>query len=327
MDYSLVNKYLEGKAPESEAQELFEWIDLAEENKEEFIKYRKIWALTSGSQEDTKKVWNDFLVRKIRRRRQIYVVAGYLRYAAITFFLIGLGACLQYLLSGRGMSDFSYRADTRIEVPAGQMSRVILPDGSTVHLNSGTTLRYSANFNGGKRTVFLEGEAFFSVAKDKSHPFLVKTGFFDFKVYGTSFNIQTYPGDQEVNATLIEGSLGILDKDGKEYSRLRPSENMCFHPDTKEMTIEKVNTNLYASWKQGLITFNNEKLEKIALMLERWYNVEIIFKNKKLANKTYMGTIMKNKPIDQILNVFRLTSLLNYRIVPRANKPTLIYLE
>ncbi len=327
MDYSLINNYLNGSASESEALELFEWIGLSEENREEFIKYRKIWALTSRSQEDTNEVWNDFLTKKIRKRRRIYIVPRYLRYAAIIFFLMGLGACLQYLIFGRGMSDFSYQADTRIEVPAGQMSKVILPDGSTVHLNSGTTLRYSANFNGGKRIVFLEGEAFFSVAKDKSHPFLVRTDFFDYKVYGTSFNIQTYLGDHEVNATLIEGSLGILDKSGKEYSRLKPSENMCFNLDTKEIKIEKVNTDLYASWKQGLITFNNEKLEKIALMLERWYNVEIIFKNKKLANKTYMGTIMKNKPIDQILDVFRLTSLLNYQIVPRANKPTLIYLE
>jgi ferric-dicitrate binding protein FerR (iron transport regulator) len=76
-----------------------------------------------------------------------------------------------------------------------------------------------------------------------------------------------------------------------------------------------------------MVTFRNEKLRDIARKIERWYNVQIVIANPKLADELYMGTIMKNKPIDQLLEVFKLTSSLNYRIVPRADKSTLIYWE
>jgi len=214
-----------------------------------------------------------------------------------------------------------------LDVPAGQMSNVVLPDGTTVQLNSGTTLNYSANFNSGKRVVTLEGEAFFDVAKDPSHPFLVKTKTLDFEVYGTSFNIQAYPDEHVLNATLVDGSLGVFSKNGDDVSTLEPRENLMYNNQTKAMEIKRVNTNMYTSWKQGLITFWNESLSAIALKLERWYNVEIIIQNKDLANELYIGTIMKNKPIDQILEVFRVTSSLKYRVVQRPDKPMLIYWE
>ena len=76
-----------------------------------------------------------------------------------------------------------------------------------------------------------------------------------------------------------------------------------------------------------MVTFRNEKLKDIARKIERWYNVQIVISNPKLGDELYMGTIMKNKPIDQLLEVFKLTSSLNYRIVPRADKSTLIYWE
>jgi ferric-dicitrate binding protein FerR (iron transport regulator) len=207
------------------------------------------------------------------------------------------------------------------------MSSVILPDGTTVQLNSGSKLVYASGFNSGERTVNLEGEAFFNVAKDKEHSFTIKTKSLDFKVYGTSFNIQAYPEDSEINTTLVEGSLGVVAKTGSEMARLVPGENANFKEDNKELVVTNVDLELYTSWKDGMVTFRNEKLKDIARKIERWYNVQIVINNPKLADELYMGTIMKNKPIDQLLEVFKLTSSLNYRIVPRADKSTLIYWE
>jgi len=232
---------------------------------------------------------------------------------------------MQYILPQKSHEQFSYLAETRIEVPLGQMSNVLLPDGTTVNLNSGTTLVYSGKFNSGERVVSLEGEAFFDVTKDQAHPFLIKTNLLDFKVYGTSFNIQAYPEDKVINTTLVEGSLGIIGKNGSEITRLVPGENATYSEDNRKLLVGNVNQEIYTSWKDGLVTFRNEKLKDIARKIERWYNVEIVIKNASLGEELYMGTILKNKPVDQILEVFSLTSSLKYQIVPRANERNLIY--
>lgn len=326
MDYSIINKYLAGEASEAEVKELFSWIESSPENREEFIQYKKIWVLTSGAETHQEINWNPDLVNS-GKERPIRRLATYTKYAAAVIIIFGLGMVLQYIAGQKNSPAYTYLADTQIEVPKGQMSSVVLPDGTTVHLNSGSKLVYASGFNSGERTVNLEGEAFFNVAKDKKHSFIIKTKSLDFKVYGTSFNVQAYPDDSEVNTTLVEGSLGVIGKTGSEIVKLVPGENANFKEESKKLVVTNVDLELYTSWKDGMVTFRNEKLKDIARKIERWYNVQIVINNPKLSDELYMGTIMKNKPIDQLLEVFKLTSSLNYRIVPRADKSTLIYWE
>ena len=326
MDYSIINKYLDGEASEAEVQEVFQWIDSDLENRKEFIQYKKIWALTSKTAGNKDETWNTISSKLARPKKQLNTI-NYWMVAAGFLLVFGLGMMMQYLLPQKSQEQFPYLAETRIEVPLGQMSNVVLPDGTTVHLNSGTKLGYSGKFNSGERVVSLEGEAFFDVTKDQAHPFVIKTNLLDFKVYGTSFNIQAYTEDKVINTTLVEGSVGIIDKSGTEITRLVPGENATYRQDDRKLLVSKVNLDMYTSWKDGLVTFRNEKLKDIAQKIERWYNVEIRIKNAGLGEEIYLGTILKNKPIDQILEVFSLTSSLKYRIVPRANQPTLIYWE
>jgi len=327
MQFSTINKYMKGEASEPEVQEIFDWIESSPGNKREFLQYKNTWALTTLADGHQGNHEGKAFVRSIGKARRIRQELKIAAYAAAGLLLVGIGFLSRHLSEKWEEPQFVYQTGTRIDVPAGQMSNVVLPDGTTVQLNSGTTLNYSANFNSGKRVVTLEGEAFFDVAKDPSHPFLVKTKTLDFEVYGTSFNIQAYPDEHVLNATLVDGSLGVFSKNGDDVSTLEPRENLMYNNQTKAMEIKRVNTNMYTSWKQGLITFWNESLSAIALKLERWYNVEIIIQNKDLANELYIGTIMKNKPIDQILEVFRVTSSLKYRVVQRPDKPMLIYWE
>jgi len=326
MDYSIINKYLAGEASEAEIKELFSWIESSPENREEFIQYKKIWVLTSKAETRLDISWNPELVNS-GKSGQLRQLVTYTKYAAAVVIFLGLGMLLQYFAGTKNSIVYTYLADTQIEVPKGQMSSVILPDGTKVQLNSGSKLVYASGFNSGERTVNLEGEAFFNVAKDKKHSFIIKTKSLDFKVYGTSFNVQAYPEDSEINTTLVEGSLGVVGKTGNEMARLVPGENANFKEESKELVVTNVDLELYTSWKDGMVTFRNEKLKDIARKIERWYNVQIVINNPQLADELYMGTIMKNKPIDQLLEVFKLTSSLNYRIVPRADKSTLIYWE
>lgn len=327
MDYSIINKYLSGVASEAEVQEVFRWIDSAPENRNEFIQYKKIWSLTAKTKENTHQAWVNLSPKLVKPKAKQYRIPSIAKVAASLILAFGLGILAQYLVSVNPTKENVYLADTQIEVPLGQMSNITLPDGSSVRLNSGTKLIYSGNFHSGDRIVSLSGEAFFDVAKDNSHPFIVKTTSLDFKVYGTSFNIQAYPEDKKINTTLVEGSLGLIGKNGKELLRLTPGENATYTEAPNSLQVSKVNLDLYTSWKDGLVTFRNEKLKDVAKKIERWYNVEIVIKNERIGEEVYLGTILKNKPIDQILEVFALTSSLKYRIVPRANQPTLIYWE
>ncbi|MBW8331817.1 MAG: DUF4974 domain-containing protein [Prolixibacteraceae bacterium] len=324
MDHSIINKYLAGEASETEVQEVFRWIDSDPENRNEFIQYKKIWALTSKSTENQDKTWNAISTKLGSQKKQLSITR-YWMVAAGFVLVFGLGMLMQYILPQKSQEQFSYLAETRIEVPLGQMSNVVLPDGTTVQLNSGTKLIYSGKFNSGERIVSLEGEAFFDVTNDPAHPFVIKTKALDFKVYGTSFNIQAYPDDKLISTTLVEGSLGIIGKNGSELVKLVPGENATYRQDDRELLVGKVNLEIYTSWKDGLVTFRNEKLKDIARKIERWYNVEIVINNASLGEEIYLGTIMKNKPVDQILEVFSLTSSLKYRIVTRANERNLIY--
>ncbi len=326
MDQSFLDKYLAGEASEAEVKKLFQWIESTPENRETFIHYKKVWALTSKSHDNVNNAWSYFPKTRLNTKRNQRKIVSLLKYAAAAIIIFSLGFLAQYLLVEKAPQKQIYLSKTQFEVPLGQMSKVILPDGTIVHLNSGSSLQYSGNFNEGKRVVDLKGEAFFEVAKDAQHPFSVSTpGEISLKVYGTSFNVQAYPNEKEINTTLVEGSLGVIDQSGNELIRLVPGENAEFINADRQINVSEVRTDLYTSWKDGLVTFRNESLEDIARKIERWYNVEIVFENPKLAKEMYDGTIMKSKPIDQILEVFRLTRSLEYCIESRADAPTLIY--
>lgn len=327
MDYQLVNKYLRNETSEAEVAEIFQWIDAAPENRKEFIDYKKIHALTAQGTENEDHAWKLLFEPRLRKQKLFNTYWQVAKYAAMFLLVFGTGIGVQYVGWGVGKGKLVYQKNTSIVSPLGQMTNIELPDGTKVMLNSGTSITYNGNFSKGERLVTLSGEAYFDVTKDQQHPFVVQTSSLNFRVHGTSFNIEAYPEEKIVNTTLVEGSLGVIDKSDKELLLLVPGENAHFDVNTSEMTRSKVNTEIYTSWKDGLITFRNEKLKDIARKIERWYNVEVIIKNPKLGEEAYMGTIMKNKPIDQILEVLQLTSSLKFKIITRPDKPTLIYWE
>jgi ferric-dicitrate binding protein FerR (iron transport regulator) len=323
MDFQLINKYLQGETSEVEVAEIFQWIDADPENRKEFTEYKKVWALTARGDENETHLWR--LMAPQFRQKQTNLYLQLVKYAAVFFLLIGTGIAIQYAGFGFGKDQLVYQKSTTIAAPLGQMTNVELPDGTMVMLNSGSSLTYNVNYALGKRQVTLNGEAYFDVAHDQKHPFFIQTSHLDFKVYGTSFNIEAYQGEKSISTTLVDGSLGVMDKSEKEILLLSPGENAYFDTNTSKITVNKVNTDLYTSWKVGLITFRNEKLKDIARKIERWYNVKIVINNERVGEQAYFGTIMKNKPVDQILEVLKLTSSLKYKIITRPDKPTLIY--
>ncbi len=324
MKIQQIENYLCGEATESEITALFQWIDASPENKKEFIQYKKLWALTSRAGEE-EEVWDRLFAPRFRKQKLVHNYWRFAKYAAMLLFAIGAGFAFQYTGWGLKHEKLIYAQNCSIAAPLGQMTNIVLPDGSKVMLNSGSSITYNSNFSQGERLVTLTGEAFFDVAKDQDHPFRIETSLLNFEVFGTSFNIEAYPDDPTINTTLVEGSLAISDKTQKELHRLKPGENAHYDAYQTKLVVTNVSTGIYTSWKDGLITFRNEKLKEIAKKIERWYNVKIIINNPKIGEQAYFGTILKNKPIDQILEVLKLSSSLKYKIEYRPDKPTIIY--
>ena len=201
--------------------------------------------------------------------------------------------------------------------PKGSISEVILPDGSHVFLNSGTTLKYSVGDSIGNREIFLNGEAWFQVAKMKSRPFLVHTNSYDVLVTGTTFNVKAYSEEKEVVTTLVEGSVEV-DRPGEKTSEsktiLKQGQQLVYNKASDKLSVGEVNTRMYTSWKDNKLVFVNMKLKDLETLLERRYGVDIVIVDQDIMNYHYDGTF-KNETILEVLEILKHTLPVEYKIV------------
>lgn len=204
-----------------------------------------------------------------------------------------------------------------LQVPNGKTFQIILSDGTKVHLNSGTTLRYPAKFLKGKeRKVFLIGEAFFDVSKDKNHPFIVKSNALNVRVLGTQFNVSSYPEDIKVNTVLLEGSVALYDTDvykKDQATLLTPGKKGAYSKNNKSISVKKVNPLLFVGWRKGGIGFNHLDFKKIIKKLERHYSLKIHNTNKKLEKQVFTATF-NGETIKDVLESFKANFPFEYKI-------------
>ncbi len=177
---------------------------------------------------------------------------------------------------------------------------VVLSDGTRVKINAATSLRYPVAFDREKREVYLSGEAYFEVEKDADRPFYVVTDAMRIRVYGTSFNVNTY--GEKVQTVLVRGKIGIQGKNSSGEYEVQPSELAEFDRDGKFVGIRKVDTEMYTGWKDGVLIFENESLEHIMDVLALWYDVDVVFKDPELKQYNFGGYLKKYEDVDVILN-------------------------
>jgi len=196
----------------------------------------------------------------------------------------------------------------KLYIPFGKKFQIELSDGSVVYLNSGSTLKYPVKFLTGKsREVFLEGEAYFKVSKDKNDSFIVYANELNTKVYGTEFNISAYESDNNTHVVLVEGSVAVWNStpigDKAVEKMLKPLEKAELNKNLQEITIKPVNVEKYIAWKEGVLMFENEKFETIILKLERHFNVSITNNFVDLNENRYTG-VFDVETLDEILIAF-----------------------
>lgn len=201
---------------------------------------------------------------------------------------------------------------TTVQVEIGQKAKIILPDGTSAWLNSASLLTYDDSYNKKERVVYLEGEAYFDVHKDKDRAFVVKANDVSIEALGTCFNVKAYPDDNYVAATLIEGSIRVNSPFQSEI--LTPSEKLVFTKNEKlfyRSILSDAEKNY--SWINNKLAFEQERLEDITRTLERMYNVRVIFASEELKNIRFSGTI-KNNNLESVLQLITFVSPVRYAL-------------
>lgn len=192
-----------------------------------------------------------------------------------------------------------------IRVPHGKRFSLELADGSVVHLNANSSLRYPISFiEGQQRKVYLTGEAYFDVAPDKEHPFVVHTDGLEISVLGTQFNVQSYDGALEENVVLVEGKVSVGNKRGQKIE-MEPNQKVT--SKDREMTLASVQATALTSWKDGYLTVEGAELDQVITQLESYYNISIRTQNPNREATIGSGKIYLS---DQIENVMTTLSLL-----------------
>lgn len=182
-------------------------------------------------------------------------------------------------------------------------------DGTRVHLNYNTTIKYPPHFNSISRTVYLEGEAYFQVAKDNKRPFKVITANGIVQQYGTSFNINTHMvGTTKV--VLVEGSISVLPNHGGEY-KVRPGELAILQAANQKVQISEVNIEPYVAWNNGRFVFDNCSLESLMNVISRWYNKDITFESEDIKKIRFTGDLDRYGSIAPILKAIQRVTHLN----------------
>lgn len=190
-----------------------------------------------------------------------------------------------------------------LSVPHKLNLRLVLSDGTEVWMNSASHLRFPFNFNGKAREVYLEGEAYFKVAKDADRPFIVHANGTEIEVLGTSFNVSSY-GDSVVTS-LVEGS--VMNRSTSDSLILRPGFQSVFSPHAG-LKEERFESNRVLSWMQGVHYFENIPLDGISDVVWRWFEVKLIVEDPRLHKLTFTGAIEKNKSLDVFIRHLELTS-------------------
>lgn len=260
--------------------------------------------------------------------------------AAAASVLVLLGAW--WLFSGSNQQPETIAAIPKQEVVTrhGTRTRIFLPDGSAVWLNAGSRILFDSIGFLSNRQVTLEGEGYFDVVKNAKSPFVVHTDLIDIRVLGTAFNVKSYSGENQIEATLIHGSIQVSETGNpdKKLVIMKPNEKLVIYRNAeqgstaasslqldavkldkpvfelKTLTLQKeVNSHLETAWVYNRLEFEGEKFGDLARKMERWYNVKIVFEDEQIKNESFRGSF-QNESVEQALQFLKKATPFSYTI-------------
>ena len=205
-----------------------------------------------------------------------------------------------------------------LQIPRGGEYFLTLADGTEVWLNAETEIRYPVQFTGDKRVVYLDGEAYFTVAPDKNKPFTVVSTHASVSVLGTQFNFRAYPEERDVQTTLVSGSVIMQSEKYKQQIKLVPGEQGVLEKNSAKLMKQEVNTYLYTAWKDGRFAFRDARLEDLFNILARWYDLSVFYQSPEAKDIRFTGDLNKTDDFKSILKIIEQ----NERVIFTVNQRT-----
>jgi transmembrane sensor len=333
MTKELLEKYLNNCCTTQEVEEVIQWMkqqsfftESRELGRKDWQQFKEKGSLVSDEKLDTllDKIHHKLNIEEILtiqpKNNKLYQWVS----KAAAVLLIPVLAFLFYTISENGKltNQVATISVDSLEViaPVGSRTVVELSDGSVVHLNYDSRMKYPQNFSGENRGVVLTGEGYFEVAHNPDKPFVVSTGLIKVKAVGTTFNVNAYPENNHVATTLVEGKV-LLEKQltnekSLELGAMKPGQHVVYNTRTNKVTSGAGDLDKYIAWKDGKLVFENESIEQVAQMLSRMFNVDIQVDNEV---KKYKYTVtFVDEPLFQILELLTVATPVTYRALPRT---------
>ncbi|WP_293713632.1 FecR family protein [uncultured Parabacteroides sp.] len=299
----LMSNYISGSITDKEKVSLFilvEESDLYRERYNEMVKLHALLHVPAfESQRET---------RYARLKERLHIMSGTTLRRRWFIYARNVAAVLLLMVSVSIGSIFTYnKLDESAEqlynettVPLGSQTKILLPDGSTAVLNSGSVLKYPLSYGKKERNVYLVGEGYFEVAKDAKKVFKVYAGGMQVKVTGTVFNIRSYPEDQATEVSLINGGVDVFANN--KQVRLKPDEKAIYDRNTGDLYRETTDSYKSSLWTTGKLSFVNASFLDILKDIERKYNIKIHIESNKVANEYFTGSINLTMSLQEVFN-------------------------
>ena len=248
-------------------------------------------------------------ISKMKTRR---LFLQYMKYAAAVVLGIGVSLSTLYLTNQENLSTVG---NYKLVTSKGEKSYLQLPDGTRVWLNSCTTLEYAENYGHSNRSIYLDGEAYFEVAKNKDLPFVVKANGIDVKAIGTAFNVSAYMEDSQLTTTLFNGKVAVQPTLTKQEVLLEPNQVAVYDKSRNKIEVVPYDKKLFAQWRGGFLSFKMMYLQDITKLLERNYNVVFRYENQGIKKLRFSGSFRNNEDLSEILNVIKTNTGIRYQIL------------
>lgn len=306
----LIIKYLQGQLDEQGINDFYSWVNENAENKKVFFETKAIYDACHSNKmhDDIDKSWNRLLKKKNNRQKKIkWLQFG--NYAAVSFITV----CLTSLFLTLNKEED--KIATRYIGGDGLNADIVeLPDGTQVCLGSKTVFYYENDYGKRQRTVYLEGEAYFVVAKQKDKPFIVKTKEQNIEALGTKFNVTAYASDSLLTTTLLEGVVRLTTDNISHQTVLRPNQQFIYNRNTHLTDIKKVDAKQFTAWTTGYYYFPEQSLEAMLYRLSHVYGVQFTVESEALNKRTFTGTFYRGQSIKDIMEIINLSIPIKYKI-------------
>lgn len=333
MNWTILHKYLSEECTQAEKEKVEHWIRSDQRNREFYDSLEKIWSVEPDHniKVDAKDAWESFnekisegergeygsqkaltslhSMQSETRRRKGYSRPVAVSIAAAIIFLVGVLLYL-FLPNSRTTDQELAKKESQIQeisTELGQRTSFRLADGTHVYLNADSRVQIPSTFGDSIRSVQLQGEAYFDVARDPSVPFVVYSGHSSTRVLGTRFGVKAYPQDERVQVVVEEGKVAVnsSDKPAAEELYLNANQVGLLDSDGESQITMVKGVSAYLAWKDGRMVFESTPFKKVIPQLERWYNIKVVVDSSLYSQQVTAS--FSDEPMLEVLNILALS--------------------